>query len=151
QDRELRTVTLPAVTFDDGAAPVPSRTRWLLAAITGAALLAVALVVWPKRHVLAEARRRRRASYEAGAEGRFARLEHACRAGDAPQPTNALLAWLDCIHRGTGSATIEDDLLARHPDADLECRTRELESAVLRGQTARDGGLRGLVAPRTRR
>src|SRR5262249_7242541 len=57
--------------FDVGAAPVPSRTRWLLAAITGAALLAVALVVWPKRHVLAEARRRRRASYEAGAEGRF--------------------------------------------------------------------------------
>jgi hypothetical protein len=126
----LETATLPAVSMHIAGAPVVRGGRWRwLAAIATLLALAVALECWW----------RRRDPHPDDEAERFARLEAACHADDAPGAYNALLAWLDVTRADGRAATIEDDLLARHPDDGLRREVQALDDAVLRGDARWDG------------
>src|SRR5262249_50198197 len=71
--------------------------------------------------------------------GSFARLEHACRAGDAPAAYNALFAWLGRIHPANRPPTIEDDLLRGRSDAELRRLVDALQAAVVARKKRWDG------------
>src|SRR5262249_20631466 len=103
---ELEKVTLPETTLEIGRAPLSPRTRGWIEIAGAAALLLLLLAAWWWRGALRAAWRRRRAAYEASEAGYFARLEHACRAGDAPAAYNALFAWLGRAHPAKRPPTI---------------------------------------------
>lgn len=140
--RSVETVTLPGVTLRIGGAPVPGGRWWLVG--LGVVLALAAAVAWRRRDVLREAWRRRRARREAGEVGCFARFERACRAGDARAAYAALLRWLEARYTNGRPATVEDDLLARHPDEELRRQAAAFEEAMLQPATTWDG--RGLAA-----
>ena len=112
------------------------RPWWLLA------LVPALLLVWAIR------RQTQRQASEAGC---FARLGKACRAGDAVAACNALLCWLDCIHSGPGLATLADDLLAPHPDADLRRHVEALQAVALYRDTSWNGTALAAALHRVRR
>ncbi len=76
--QELETVTLPAVELAVGRAPMARTTRRWLAGLFAAAVLVGGALLWRQRGRLRALWQRRRAAYEAGEAGRFARLERAC-------------------------------------------------------------------------
>ena len=126
--QKLMQVTLPALTLEV-VAPRRWRPWWIVGA--GLVLLAGAMLCWCKRRTLLGAWERRQAQHQASEAGCFAQLQQACRADDAVAAYNALLRWLDCTHHGPGSATLADDLLAGHTDADLQSNVEALQEAVL--------------------
>jgi hypothetical protein len=132
----LRQVTLPALTLKV-AAPRHGWPWWSV----GIALLLVAGagLCWRQRRAWHAVWERRQTQRQASEAGCFARLGKACRAGDAVAAYNALLRWLDCLHSGPGSATLADDLLARHPDAELRRQVDALQAAVLHRDTRWNG------------
>ncbi len=137
----LESASLPAVTVRIGGLPVVRRGRGLGLVALAMVLVAVAAAGWL----------RWRARRPSGEADRFARLERACRAGDAPGAYNGLLAWLDLTRCDGRAATIEDDLLAHHPDDDLRSNVRVLEDAVLRGDARWHGAPLAVALRRVRR
>jgi hypothetical protein len=127
EHQQLLRVTLPALTLTVAAA---GRWQWWVAG-AGLVLAAGVGVGWWKRRAILGVWERRSASRRASEAGYFAQLQQACRAGNAVSAYNALLRWLDATHRGPGSATLTDDLLAGHADADLRQHVASLQEAVL--------------------
>jgi hypothetical protein len=139
--QKLLQVTLPAVTLE-----VVAPRRWLSWWVAGAGVvLAVVIgVCWSKRRTFLAVWERRQARQQVSEAGYFARLQHACRADNALAAYNALFRWLDATYRGSDSATLADDLLTRHADADLQRQVAVLQEAALRRDTDWDGA--GLAA-----
>jgi hypothetical protein len=132
----LRQVTLPALTLK----VVTPHQGWPWRSL-GVALILAAIVglCWRQRHAWRAAWERRQTQRQASEAGCFARLYKACQAGEAVVAYNALLRWLDCTHSGPGSATLTDDLLEHHPDADLRRHVEALQAAVLQRDTSWNG------------
>ena len=107
-----------------------------------AALLVLAALAWWWR---------RRVRRENGEAECFARLERACRAGDAVAAYNALFRWLDVTRADGRPATIADDLLAVHSDDELRPQVSALEDVVLRGDARWDGAPLAATLRRLRR
>jgi hypothetical protein len=112
-------------------------------------LAAGAAVCWYKRRTVFGAWERWQAQHQASESGCFSQLQKACRANDTVAAYNALLRWLDCTHPGPGSATLMDDLLGDHANADLRRNVDALQEAVLRRAATWDGT--GLAAALHRR
>jgi hypothetical protein len=137
--QELESVQLPAVDLEIGHAPLSRTTRLWFAGLAGGALVLGLLALWRFRDRLRAAWRRRRAAWADGEAGRFARVQRACRDGDAVAAYNALLAWLEVRHAGDDPATIAGDLLATDCKPELRGRMRELEDAVTNDTRDWDG------------
>jgi hypothetical protein len=148
EHQQLMQATLPGLTLEIVAAS-HWRPWWVVGA--GLLLAAGAMVCWRKRHALLRTWQRRQAQHRTSEAGYFAQLQQACRAGDAVAAYNALLRWLDCLHHGPGSATLVDDLLADHADADLQHHTAALQEAVLHRAMHWDGTGLAAALHRTRR
>jgi hypothetical protein len=136
EKQTLRQVTLPALTLKV-VAPHQGWPWWSVGVVL--VLAAGVGLCWRQRHAWRAAWERQQMQRQASEAGCFARLCKACQAGDAVAAYNALLRWLDCTHSGPGSATLTDDLLARHPDADLRHHVEALQAAVLRRETSWNG------------
>jgi hypothetical protein len=136
EQQTLMQATLPALTLE---IVVPGRWRpwWWVGA--GLVLVAGVAVCWHKRRTVFGIWERWQTQYQASEAGCFARLQKSCRANDAVAAYNALLRWLDCTHHGPGSATLAEDLLAEHADADLRRHVETLQEAVLRRAANWDG------------
>ena len=146
EQQTLMQATLPALTLEV-IAPGHWRSWWLVGA--GLVLVAGAAVLWHKRRTVFGAWQRWQAQHQASEAGCFSQLQKACRTNDAVAAYNALLHWLDCTHHGPGSATLADDLLADHADANLRRNVETLQEAVLRRAPNWDGT--GLAAALHRR
>jgi hypothetical protein len=136
EEQQLQQVTLPTLTLQI-VAPRRGWPWWTIGA--GLVLALGAGLCWRQRHTVLAAWGRWQARRQASEAGYFAHLHQACRTGDAVAAYNALLHWLDCLHRGPGSATLVDDLLTRHPNEDLRRHVEALENAVLRRDTSWNG------------
>jgi hypothetical protein len=141
EKQQLRQATLPALTLQVGA---PSRgwPWWTMG--TGLVLALGAGLCWRQRHTVLELWRRWQTRRQTSEAGYLAQIHKACRTGDAVAAYNALLHWLDCIHRGPGSATLVDDLLTRHPER--TCGAMWRPSSMPSCSETRDG-----TAPPSRR
>ena len=121
-EQQLKRAVLPAVTFtvapnpalasaEGGSDALATARSPLLTwgAIAGlGVLILVAVSVWLWRQRLSQhwhAWSRHRAESETGL---FARLQQACHSGNATQTFSTLMLWLDCLHDGAESATIEE-------------------------------------------
>jgi hypothetical protein len=134
EQQQLMQITLAALTLQV-VAPGRWHPWW---AVGGVVVLAVG-VGWGKRRAILGAWKRWQARHRESETGLFAQVQTACRAGDAVSAYNALLRWLDCTHHGPGSATLADDLLTHHPDADLRQPVEALQEAILRRDTNWNG------------
>jgi hypothetical protein len=147
EQQKLLQASLPGLTLEIVAAS-HWRPWWVVGA--GLVLAAGAVVGWRKRHALLRTWHRLQTQHQTSEAGYFAQLHKACRAGDAVTAYNTLLRWLDCTHHGPGSATLADDLLADHADADLRHHVAVLQEAVLRRVTGWNGTDLAAALRRTR-
>ncbi|HEV7731209.1 MAG TPA: BatD family protein [Candidatus Binatia bacterium] len=132
----LVTETLPAVTFEIGAAPL-SRGTWTRRLVLAAVLLAA--LAWWRGRAAASWWRRRRVARATSERGRFAELQHACHDGDPRVAYAALLRWLETANPGPRCPTLADDLLAPHPDPELRRAVDALETAIIAPRGSWDG------------
>jgi hypothetical protein len=148
EKQSLRQVTLPALSLKV-IAPRRSWPWWSVGVVL--LLAAGAGLCWRQRRAWRAAWERWQTQRQASEAEWFAHLHQACRAGDAVATYNALLRWLDCAHSGPGSATLADDLLAHHPDADLRRQVEALQAVVLRRDTSWNGLALAAALHRVRR
>lgn len=147
EHQQLRQVTLPPLTLE----VVVPRRGWSWGVVGAGLVLATSVgVCWRQRRVLLGAWERWQTRYQTSEAGCFAQLHKACRAGDTVVAYNALLHWLDCLHHGSGSATLAHDLLACHANADLRQPVEALQEALLHGATHWDGAPLAQALHRTR-
>ncbi len=143
-DEKLERIELAAVTFEVTASPLwgeaATRTSSVAAGLwRWAGVIFVFHVVgfflsWRYRKPVTAwvlAYRARRAESEAAY---FARLQRACRQGEARAAWNALMRWLEKINPSTEAATIAGFLRA-HPEAELDKQLTLLQAAAIEGRT----------------
>jgi hypothetical protein len=154
-DEKLERIELAAVTFEVAANPLWSEAAVAASPVT-AGLLRWAGVIfvlhvigffvsWKYRKPVTAwwlAHRARRLDSEAAS---FARLQRACRKGDARVALNTLMRWLEKINAGSETATIAG-FLRDHPDRGLAGELAALQSAAVEGKTDWSGsGLLGAL------
>jgi hypothetical protein len=146
----LMRVTLPALALEV-VAPSPWLPGWASwVAVGGVFVLVIAGVGCYKRRAPLGVWKCWQTRHQARETGIFAQLQKACRAGDAVAAYNMLLCWLDYTHRGPGSATLADDLVAHYPDTHLRQQVETLQEAVLHRDMSWNGAVLAEALHQTR-